>query len=258
MWGTVSTDGGQHFSANFPVTTAAFNPSAGDFKSGDGGLTNYIGDQIGLATAGDAAYAVWTETDTRNGNQDIYFNSYALTPAPAAPADRFGPNNTLQLATNLGTVTAQQDIPNLTLPPGDSDEWFSFQAGAGDVSISVSAAVGGGNLQLTLTDANGNVIPNVTITDVVDSSGAIVGKALFAAGNSGVTYKIHVSAQGDSAIDYALTLSSLTADLGSKVEGSVSGAVGLEAKTSIGSPPPSRGPSRSTSRAWPCRDRGSS
>ena len=33
----------------------------------------YLGDAIGLAVADGTAYAAWT--DTRNGNQDIYFAS---------------------------------------------------------------------------------------------------------------------------------------------------------------------------------------
>ena len=153
--GTVSTDGGQHFSANFPVSTTSFNPKNGVVVAGTGNDSIYFGDQIGLATVGDTAYAVWS--DTRTGNQNIYSGSFSLNPLPAAPADRFLLNNTWQTATPLGVVTVQQVVPQLALQPGSDDNWFSIQAGAsGVLSVSVTAASGGGSLQIQLTDANGS------------------------------------------------------------------------------------------------------
>jgi hypothetical protein len=223
VWGTVSTDGGQHFSANFPVTNTSFDPNAGAFTDATGKTDFYLGDQIGVAAAGNTAYAVWT--DTRAGNQDIYVGSYALTPTPAGPTDRFSPNDTPQTATDLGNVSAQRVVPRLTLPPGSSNEWFSLQAAAtGVLSVSVTAASGGADLRLQLTDAAGNVIP-ATVTNVVDASGAVVGQELVAPSVAGQTYKVEVSADSDTAISYTLTAGALTADLGTQVQGTEAGSV---------------------------------
>jgi hypothetical protein len=222
VWGTVSRDGGQHFSANFPVSDGSFNPNAGSFTDAAGKTDFYLGDQIGVAAADGTAYAVWTTTGSTG--QDIEFGSYALSPTPAAPVDRFAPNNTSQTPTNLGTVSAQQVVPRLTLPPGSSDEWFSLQAGAsGQLSVSVT---GSPALQLQLTDANGNVITaNVTVSNVVGASGAVIGQELVAPSVAGQTYLVHVSAQGTTAIDYTLTVGSLTANLGTQVQDTVPGTV---------------------------------
>jgi hypothetical protein len=217
VWGTTSTDGGQHFSANFPVTDASFDPNAGGFTAATGRPSDYFGDQIGLVSANGTAYAVWT--DTRGGTQDVFFDSYALTPAPQPPADRFAPNDTPQTATDLGSVTAQQVVPRLTLPPGGADEWFRLQAGAtGALSVSVTAPGGGSALRVELTDAKGNVLPAV-VTNVLDASGAVIGQALVAPGVAGQTYLVHVSGDGQAAITYTLTAGALTADLGTQVEG---------------------------------------
>jgi CARDB len=223
VWGTVSTDGGQHFSSNFPVTNTSFNPNNGAFTSPNGSTSFYLGDQIGVTSSNTTAYAVWT--DTRNGNQDVYSASFNLNPQPAAPPDRFSPNNTPGTATNLGTATVQQEVPRLALPPGTSDEWFSFQAGASNVSISVNAASGGDKLRLALTDADGNPILGANVTNAVDANGVITGQVLVALSTPGTTYLIHVSSQSDTAIDYSLTLGSLTGDLGTQVEDSLSSTV---------------------------------
>jgi hypothetical protein len=217
VWGTVSTDGGQHFSPNFQVTSASFDPNSGTFTDATGNTNHYFGDQIGVATAGNTAYAVWT--DTRTGNQQVYLDKYALAPAPQAPVDRLGPNNTSATATDLGTVSAQRVVPKLTLPPGAADEWFKLKAGAnGVISVSVTAASGGSNLHIQLTDANGNVLP-ATITDITDPTNGVIGEELTAPSTAGQTYLLHVSADAPTFTTYTLTASVLTADLGTQVQG---------------------------------------
>ena len=223
VWGTVSTDGGQHFSANFPISSESFNPNNGSFTDGAGNTTYYLGDQIGLAATGNTAYALWT--DTRGGGQNIFATSFALNSVPAAPADRFSPNNTRQTATNLGKVTVQQVVPQLALSPGRADEWFSLQAGAtGELKASITAASGGGNLQFQLTDANGTVLSPV-ISNILGPTGAVIGQELVYSSVAGQTYLLHVSGQSTSGIEYTLVVSSLTADLGPQVQGTVANSL---------------------------------
>jgi RNA polymerase sigma factor (sigma-70 family) len=111
VFGTVSRDGGQTFSGNFRVSDEAFDADDGQFIDATGNREKpnfYLGDSMGLAIAENAAYAVWT--DTRNngpsltGNQDIVFARYPLHPAPAAPNDRFEPNDSAQAMTDLGRL----------------------------------------------------------------------------------------------------------------------------------------------------------
>jgi hypothetical protein len=216
VWATESADGGQHFSANFAVTNTAFDPNAGAFTAGNGTTSYYLGDQIGVAAANGNAYAVWT--DTRNGTQHIFSGSFALTPAPEPPADRFSPNFTRQTATDLGQVTVEQVVPNLNLLPGTANEWFKLEAGAtGVLNLSVTASAPGGTLQAQLTDASGNVLPAV-LTDIVDSTGAVVGKELANPSVSGQTYFVHVFGTNDAGINYTLTAADLTADFGTQVQ----------------------------------------
>ena len=216
VWGTVSTDGGQHFSANFPVSNASFNPNAGAFTDATGNQDFYLGDQIGVAAADGTAYAVWT--DAHDSTQQILSGAIPLSPLAQAPADRFGPNFTLATATNLGVLSAEKIVPRLNLLPGQASEWFSLQAGAtGELSVSVASA-SAPDLQVVLTDAAGTVLP-AAVTNVVDASGAVVGTALVAPSVSGETYFIHVFGQSDAGIGYTLTAGVLTADLGSPVEG---------------------------------------
>ena len=225
VWGTVSTDGGQHFSSNFQVSNASFDPNAGAFTAANGNTSYYLGDQIGVAAAGNTAYAVWT--DTRSGSQEIEFGSFGIQPAPQTPADRFGPNNTPQTATNLGSVTAQEIYPDLTLNPSSSDEWFQFQAGAtGFLSVSVTASgSGGSSLQVEVVDAVTNaVLTPTSTTTLTDATGAIIGLELEVPSVSGHSYLIHACTDLTT-VTYTLTVGTLTADLGTQVEGSRSDSV---------------------------------
>src|SRR5205085_12359945 len=100
IFGTISTDGGVTFSPNFRVTDQSFDADKGKFTDATGSDDYYLGDYLGLALANNTAYAAWT--DTRGGNQDIFFSRYTINPAPAPPNDRFEPNETPASATELG------------------------------------------------------------------------------------------------------------------------------------------------------------
>ncbi len=222
VFGTVSNNGGLNWSANFRLTDATFNPAAGAFTDANGTTSDYLGDRIGLVAVNGTAYAVWT--DTINGSQQIFLQEYSLNQPPAPPLDRFYPDDTPATATNLGQVITQDVVPDLTVGPGD-DNWYSLQAGAsGQLDIVATAASGdAGSLQVELTDASGNVLPAV-VTPVVDASGTVIGSQLVFNSVGGQTYLVHVS-DGAATVGYSLVLQSLTADLGTSVEGSQAGAV---------------------------------
>jgi hypothetical protein len=217
VWGTVSSDGGQHWSANFPVSNGSFDPDTGAFTDANGHTDFYLGDQIGVAASGNTAYAVWTNAG--GGAQKILSTSFSLSTLPQAPVDRFAPNFSQATATNLGVVTAQQVLPRLNLLPGSANEWFQLTAGAtGELSLSVAATVPGASLNVVLTDAGGNVIP-ASVSNVVDASGSIVGQALVASLTSGQVIFVHVFGTSDAGIGYTLSVAALTADFGPAVEG---------------------------------------
>jgi hypothetical protein len=216
VFGTVSRDGGKTFSANFRVSDTSFNPSSGAFTDANGTSSAYLGDRTGLVAVDGVAYAVWT--DTREGSQDIYLQKYSLDRPPAAPLDRFYPNNTPATATGLGQVAASRLVPGLKVGPAD-DNWFRLQAGASGVLDVVAGATSGdaGRIHVELTDANGTVLPAV-VTPVVDASGVVTGSQLVYASVAGVTYLVHVSG-GTATVGYSLVLQSLTADFGTTVQG---------------------------------------
>ncbi len=222
VFGTVSTNGGVTFTPNFRVTDTSFNPNNDTFTDANGNPADYLGDHIALAAANGMAYAVWT--DTRTGNQNVEFQSYSLTTPPAAPVDRLYPDNTAATATPLGTIFAQDEVPKLKVGAAN-DNWFSLTAAAsGDLVVTVTANNGdGANLELQLSDGT-NVLPAV-ITPTYDSSGVVNGRQLVYPSVAGQTYYVDVSSGDGSTIAYTLVAGSLTADLGSSVQGTVNNSV---------------------------------
>jgi hypothetical protein len=89
VFGTVSSDGGKTFSANFRVTDQSFDANAGRFTDAAGNTNYYLGDSLGLTLANHTAYAAWT--DTRNGNQDVFFASYPVSPPQLRPTTASSP-----------------------------------------------------------------------------------------------------------------------------------------------------------------------
>jgi SdrD B-like domain/FG-GAP-like repeat len=219
VYATVSTDGGQTFSANNRITSANFDANAGAFINARGVQDTYLGDRIGLAAADGKVYAAWT--DTSNGNQDIFFSSYAVTPVPPAFNDRYESNDTPGTATDLGKITAQRVVPRLSLVPGDED-WFLVEAGAtGDLIVTASAPAGSAGLILELYNADGTTL--LATGSAVLQSGLVSGQQVSFAGTSGDKYLVRV--RGASVSSYSLVLQSLTANLGTSVQGTVDGTI---------------------------------
>jgi hypothetical protein len=228
VFGTVSTDGGQTFSPNFRITNFSFDADAGRFSDATGKDNFYLGDFLGLAVANHTAYATWT--DTRNGNQDIFFAHFPVNPAPAAPNDRFEPNNTAAAATDLGKVV-QRVVPKLALPPGGED-WFRVQAAAtGDLIVSADSdgnvPLPANTLRLQLWDQTGTHLLAVG-SDLHDAAGNVLGQEVRFPGTAGQIFLVRVvrlNSGSNTPILYSLNLQSLTADLGTRVVADVSGTL---------------------------------
>ncbi|MHC4404712.1 MAG: SGNH/GDSL hydrolase family protein [Planctomycetota bacterium] len=233
VFGTVSTDGGQTFSPNFRITDVSFDADEGSFISATGGEESYLGDFIGLAMTDNVAYAAWT--DTRNGNQDIFFASHSIDPAPEPLNDRFEPNDTPELDTTptiLGRVV-QRLVPKLAVSPGDED-WFLVEAAAtGELIASTLFAdettVPPDALGLELWDAAASTLL-ATGTEVLDGEGTLIGRELRFPSDFGQTFLVRVlgAESGDNdakRVSYSLRLQSLTADLGTRAFAGVDGSL---------------------------------
>jgi hypothetical protein len=225
VFAAVSTDHGQTFSRNFRLTDVSFDADAGQFVAGNGSTQFYLGDTIGLALAQNEMYAAWT--DTRNGNQDIFFSRVDLNPIPAPPNDRFEANESANAATNLGRVV-ERDLPKLAIRSTDED-WFKLQTGAtGSLSVTAKLAAPGDSVRLELYDRTGTTRIS-TGTALLDAGHEIIGEQLGIAASVGQTYLVHVLPGPDVAAEtpvrYTLSLKSLTADLGTRAYGVQAGSL---------------------------------
>jgi hypothetical protein len=215
VFGTVSTDGGDSFSANFRITTTSFDANAGVFTDAEGDQDYFLGDRIGLSVVNGVAYAAWT--DTRSGNQDIETASFTIAAPPPAANDRFGPNDTIATATNLGTV-AERTLAKLQVLSGDA-EWFVLTAAAtGDLTLLAMPDGASSGVTLQLYDSTGTNL-------LASSSGIAGGQQIIYAGTAGQTYMVRAVPIGASAAGYTLSVTSLTADLGSAVVGQEAGTM---------------------------------
>jgi hypothetical protein len=225
VYGTVSRDGGHTFSPNFRVTDQSFDPNLGAFTDATGQPDYYMGDDIGLALTGGTAYAAWT--DTRNGNQDVFSSGFPIDPPPLPPSNRFGPNATAATATDLGKVVTRS-LPRLTVAAGD-EEWFRLRAAAtGSLTVTAQLAAPADSLRLELYDAGGSTLL-ASGSAVLNADGQVVGQSLTFPGQSGLTYLVRIlpgpAASADTPAVYTLDLQSLTADLGTRVDGVEDGSL---------------------------------
>jgi hypothetical protein len=223
VFASVSTDGGLTFSPNFRVTDQSFDADDGVFTDASEKDNYYLGDFLGLALANlpddkTVMYAAWT--DTRQGNQDIVFSRVELDPIPAPPNDRFETNDSKVAATELGTVV-ERDLPKLTIKAGDED-WFRLRTAAtGTLAVSATLAAPGNNVRLELYDASGN-----TLLATGDGNGLVTEISRSSAVNESYLVRVLPPLGGTNIpIRYTLSLSSLTANLGTRAYGMQSGSL---------------------------------
>ena len=196
------------FSPNFRVTDNSFDASNGKFKDARGRDNFYLGDTIGLALANNVMYAAWT--DTRAGNQDVFFSRVSLDPIPEPPNDRFEPNNTPDAAVKIGPDPVFHSfLPQLTLVAGE-DDWFKITPPTGQLTVSAQSSGSLANLQLELRDATG--------TDMI----AVGGQSVKARINAGQTYLVRVHSTADvgsisGSLEYSLSFATVTEVLGEVV-----------------------------------------
>lgn len=226
VFGTVSTDGGRSFAPNFRVTNETSDPRAGVFTDPTGHPNNYLGDLIGLSVVDGVAYMAWT--DTRNGNQDVFFSSVRVVPvAPPAPNDRFEPNDSAAQATVLDPLI-RRILPKLALDPDDADVFSFTTLATGQLTITATQELPGARLRLELFDATGGSLLAAS-SDVTDGTGMIIGQRLAVPSTSGKQFTLRVTCDGaaQEPIGYQLDIRSLTAELGTLAHDAVSGAIDL-------------------------------
>ena len=208
VFASVSTDGGKTFSPNFRVTDNSFDADAGKFTDARGREDYYLGDTIGMALAGDTMYAAWT--DTRRGNQDIFFSRVALNPIPRPLNDRFEPNDSPDAAVQIGPDPVFRSfLPQLTLAAGE-DDWFKITPPTGQLTVTAQSTGSLANLQLEVRDAAG--------TNVLASGG----QSLTTRVTPGQSYLVRVHSTADAGgvsgdIKYSLELATVTEVLGEVV-----------------------------------------
>ncbi len=221
VFAAISTDGGVTFSPNFRVTDQSFDADAGDFTSVTGQALGFPNNnRLGLALTEDSAYVAWT--DTRAGNQDVFFRKLLLHPTPASLNDRFEPNDVLTDATDLGNVVTNT-FPRLSLDAGDAD-WFRLKSSAsGTLTVNIRSTDSPEKLGLRVFDSDGQQI--VGESELLrDAAGVVVSRQVKVASLAGQLFTVQVSSV-DTTATYSLETSSLTENLGPLVLRNVTGSL---------------------------------
>ncbi len=218
VFGASSTDAGKTFGPNFRVTDQSFDADQGFFNdrnskpiltNANGKPINFLGDTIGLAMSNTDAYVAWT--DTRNGNQDIYFRKLPIDPPPAPLNDRFKPNDELATATDLGSVVTST-LPRLALDVADTD-WFRVKSSAtGKLTITDRTDHDAEQIELQILDAQGQQVVGESSL-LRDGHDQVVGRQATVSSSAGQQFTIRVASINSTA-KYTFEAKSLTEDLG--------------------------------------------
>jgi hypothetical protein len=221
VFGAISTDGGRSFTPNFRVSDSSFDADLGRFVDATGEANDYLGDSIGLTVSSSQAYVAWT--DTRSGNQDIYFQRVSVAPAPPAFNDRFEPNDSAAAATALGAVI-ERELSRLAISESDED-WIQVQSIATGVFTASILSSEAERMQLELYREG--VAPVGAVDELLyDADGNAAGRRIRAEAGSGETFMIRVRlASGAGTAGYTLHVQSLTANLGTIAHREVEGAL---------------------------------
>jgi hypothetical protein len=221
LFATVSTDGGETFSPNFRVTDQSIDSNLGGYTDAQGKTNFYFGDFLGLTVSHGTAYTAWT--DTRQGNQDVYFSSFDVSAPPAPANDRFEANGSIADITDLGQIV-RRSVPRLALAPNDMDT-FQFQSrSTGTLTITAMQKQRGHRMRLALFGADG-VTLLASGTSVLDAGGSVVGQQISLPSSIGQRFVLRASSVDGKTADYTLALSAFTADLGTVAHQATSGAI---------------------------------
>ena len=155
------------------------------------------------------------------GNQDIYFRRYSINPIPDVANDRYEPNNSTVVATDLGRIVAR-DVPKLAIGADDED-WFRVTTAAtGSLSITATGSSSGDTVRLELFDETGTT-QLATGTAIRDANGRIVATSISYRSQFDRTYLVRIvpgpAVAAGTTVRYALAVRSQTADLGTHVNG---------------------------------------
>jgi hypothetical protein len=221
LFGTVSTDGGETFSPNFRITNQSIDADLGAYTDARGETDFYFGDFLGLTVSNGVAYTAWT--DTRQGNQDVYFATFDVSAPPAPTNDRFEPNDLDGNPTDLGLVV-RRAVPRLALASGDVDT-FKFQSrSTGPLTITAMQRQRAHRLRLELFDADG-VTLLATGTSILDARGSVIGQRISLPTKTGNAFVLRVSSVDGKTADYSLDVDAFTADLGPVAHHATSGVI---------------------------------
>lgn len=223
VFGAISTDAGKTFSPNFRVSDRSFDADQGKFTDSMGNPILFLGDTVGFAMSDQSAYVAWT--DTRNGNQDIYFRKLPIDPPPVALNDRFEPNDDLAKATALGPIVTRT-LPRLALDVADTD-WFRLKASAsGTLTVTVRSDSKPEQIELQIFDAQGEQVVGESSL-LRDGQDQVVGRQATLASAAGQQFTVRIASK-NSAAKYSLEATSLTEDLGPLVLRNLSGSLGAD------------------------------
>lgn len=136
IYAAVSTNGGQSFTANAPVSNALFNPN--NMAVGQPGGENYIGDYHGISAIGNTSYVVWMDGRNNNlGSYTGYFPDFAMTTGNSSA--NVGDNDSTKVVVKVPSVNGPftenvRFSAVLDTAPTSGNISFSFQNGKDSIS----------------------------------------------------------------------------------------------------------------------------
>ncbi|HMQ68107.1 MAG TPA: T9SS type A sorting domain-containing protein [Ignavibacteria bacterium] len=136
IYASVSTNGGQSFTANAPVSNALFNPN--NMAVGQPGDANYIGDYHGISAIGNTSYVVWMDGRNNNlGSYTGYYPDFAMT--TNSTSANIGNNDSTKVVVKIPSVNGPftgnvKFSAAIDTAPTSGNISFAFQNGKDSVT----------------------------------------------------------------------------------------------------------------------------